>query len=163
MASAKDASASLPLLREPAALLMPYLTLCMSMKRPMSPVDMTPTSLGSRLSSAAAVSFIVMASSMPRRPVSALAFPLLITTAESFGEFSFIMICTGADFTLLLVYPTKASAGTSEYTMPRSIERYFTPLCTPAARNPWGVVTPPSMISTILIPPGPGSPGPLSL
>ena len=40
---------------------------------------------------------------MPRRPVSALAFPLLTTTADSVLEFSSIITWTGAALTLLLV------------------------------------------------------------
>ena len=123
------------------------------MKRPMRPVDMTPTIRGSNPSSVAVTFFISIASSIPRRPVSALALPLFTTTACSLSEFSFIITCTGAALTLLLVNPAHAVAGTSEYKRARSSERYLTPLCTPAALKPCGVVTPPSITSTILIPP----------
>ena len=102
----------------------------------MRPVDMTPTSFGSTLSSWATACFIAYTSSIPRWPVSALALPLLTTTACSWGEFSFIITWTGAALTLLLVNAQYAVAGTSEYSRPMSSERYFTPLWTPAALNP---------------------------
>ena len=77
-----------------------------------------------------------MLASVYAKPSSAFALPLFTTTACSCGEFSFIITCTGAALTALLVYPTQAVAGTSEYNRPRSSERYLTPLWTPAALNP---------------------------
>ena len=88
------------------------------------------------MSSAATALCMVSASSYPRRPVRAFAFPLFTTMADSLGESSLIIICTGAALTLLEVNALKAVAGTSEYRSPRSRERYLTPLCTPAALNP---------------------------
>ena len=119
----------------------------------MTPVDATKTALPGIESTSPALSAMRLQYSIPSSPVQALATPLLATTACTKGLVSQISLSqfTGAAFTTFVVNVPAAWHGTSLYTIAISLTfAFFTPAAIPAALNPFGAVTPPS-ITVILI------------
>ena len=113
---------------------------------PITPVDATRTSLSSAPTADAAALTIVQASRMPRSPVQAFALPLLTTIARMEVERASCSFTTtiGAAFTTLVVTTAAAVAGGSDTSRQRSSFSFLTPQWIPAARNPFGAVTPPA-------------------
>ena len=131
--------------RNAAASFIPSVIVPMGRNCPITPVDETSTSSRPTSSAEAVAPTIAQASSKPRSPVHALAFPLFTTIARNTRERP---ICsrvtrTGAAWTLFVVRTTAAEAGTSDTRRQRSFFDFLTPQWMPTARNPFGAVMPP--------------------
>ena len=112
--------------------------LCAGSRTPMTPVDAVSTALAGIRSCLAAASQTVLTSSSPSGPVSALALPLLITTARSCSAGRrFSASRTGAALARFCVKQPAAEQGVSLYTSARSLRFGLMPAWMPAQRNPF--------------------------
>ena len=116
--------------------------LCAGIRWPMTPVEALSTAPAGIFSSFATASQTVRTSSRPSGPVSALAFPLLMTTAwmPSAGT-RFSASMTGAALARFCVKQAAAEQGVSLYTSARSLRFGLIPACMPAKRKPAGTFT----------------------
>src|SRR5467141_4467913 len=111
-------------------------------RTPIAPVEALTTAPAPTWSSLATASQTVFTSSSPSGPVSALALPLLITTARipSAGS-RFSASRTGAALARFWVKQPAAEQGVSLYTSARSLRFGLMPDCMPAQKNPLGTFT----------------------
>src|SRR2546425_12367111 len=119
---------------------------------PITPVLATSTNSSAMPSCRAASAAISRTSLSPCVPVQALAFPLLTRIACATPDWIFSWLTsTGAALMAFVVNSAAADASRSEVTRARSLLDALTPQCTPAARKPFGDVTPPSTRSTFTV------------
>ena len=127
-----------------AAALAPAVTLSMSNSRPITPVEHTATTLGSRSMPSAAVAPIVAASAMPLAPVCAFALPALTTTACSRVRSKLRVWMTDSEGSAFDVSTSALAAWRVLRSTPMSSPPdSFRPQATPLATKPGGVVIPP--------------------
>jgi hypothetical protein len=119
---------------------------------PMTPVDATSTCSGAHPTSFAVSAAISRATCRPASPVHAFAHPLLTTIARAIPpdrcRCSFDT-STGAACARFVVKTAAAVAGWSETSRARSSPFALMPALTPAARKPFGRVTPPESVSSV--------------
>ena len=132
----------------------PFWILSIGSATPITPVDATSTCSTGQPTRRAVSAVIVLASRSPASPVQALAHPLLTTTARATPpdrERCSRDTVTGAACARFVVKTAAAVAGWSEISNARSRAPGLAliPALTPAARNPFGVATPPPMVSIV--------------
>src|SRR3954467_6218870 len=134
--------------RAAAAEAIPRVTFSISSATPITPVEATSTSGTLQPTVDAVRAAIASACRMPSAPVHAFAHPLLTTIARAWPDDAERFrreTETGAACARLIVKTPAADAGESDTINARSSPAALIPHDTPAARNPLGAVTLPSI------------------
>lgn len=127
-------------------------SLCTGKRTPMTPVDAASTAPSGTPSCAATAAHTARASATPSGPVSAFAFPLLMTIARtSRAGRRAAASRTGAAREAFCVKHPAAAHGASLATRARSLRAALMPACTPAYEKPRGI----RMSAAALFPGGP--------